>query len=336
MLRRSRFISALAVAACGLLAASCSAATPAQSSQVQSSQARDADSLSAGPDPEYTAVAFPRAASGWLLGQPASGAARAEIWHSVTAGRTWQPQWQGPGDPLALSATDPAHAWALIACPGPALESQGSSCTRTLIGTSDAGLHWRVIARLPAAVNDVRFFSGGLGVATSDRCLAVPSTTRCPGQLLVSRDGGAHWTPVLTAPGPVFATAAADGQLWAAEPSGSVISFLASTDGGRHWTQLRPALAPTGLLDVLSPGTALGAQDVGDAGAILRSADGGHSWTKLADLPGVVTQLSFPSSADGIAATYQASAPAGASAWRLWRSRDGGRPDRPRAEPDHR
>lgn len=221
MLRRSRFIPALAVA------------TPAQSSQ-----ARDADSLPAGPAPEYTAVAFPRAASGWLLGQPASGAARAEIWHSVTAGRTWQPQWQGPGDPLALSATDPAHAWALIACPDSALESQGSSCTRTLIGTSNAGLHWRVIARLPAAVNDVRFSSGGLGVATSDRCLAVPSTARCPGQVLVSRDGGAHWTPVLTARGPVFATAAADGQLWAAEPSGSVISFLASTDGGRHWRAL--------------------------------------------------------------------------------------------------
>ena len=55
-------------------------------------------------------------------------------------------------------------------------------------------------------------------------------------------------------------------------------------DGGRHWTQLRPALAPTGLIDVLSPGTALGAQDTGDAGAILRSAD-------------------------GIAATYEASAP---------------------------
>ena len=32
-----------------------------------------------------------------------------------------------------------------------------------------------------------------------------------------------------------------------------------------------------------------------------------------------------PLKSDGIAATYQASAPAGTSPWRLWRSRDGGR-----------
>ena len=217
MLRRSRFIPALAVAACGLLAASCSAATPAPSSQART--------LSAGPALVYTAVAFPRAASGWLLSQPASGAARAEIWHSVTAGRTWQPQWQGPGDPLALSATDPAHAWALIACPGPGLESQGSSCTRTLIGTSDAGLHWRVIARLPAAVNDVRFFSGGLGVATSDRCLAAPSTTRCPGQLLVSLE-----SPETSGPA-----------------GRTVLVLNRTTDNGRGWRQARTTLvAPAG------------------------------------------------------------------------------------------
>ena len=101
--------------------------------------------------------------------------------------------------------------------------------------------------------------------------------------------------------------------------------LLARTgDGGLHWTELRPAPAPTGLLDVLGPATALGAQDAGDAGAILRSADGGHSWTELAHLPGVVTQLDFPVPADGIAATYQAGAPAGTPPWRLWRSRDGG------------
>jgi photosystem II stability/assembly factor-like uncharacterized protein len=488
MLRCSRQIPALAVAACSLLAAACSAPVgTVQAGAASPGQAPTTRTLTSGPTPQYTAVAFPRPATGWLLGQPGFGAARAEIWHSVNAGRTFQPQWQGRGSPLALSATDPAHAWALIACPGP-----GSSCRRTLMGTADAGLHWRVIARLPAAVNQVRFFSGRLGVATSDRCLTVPSTTRCPGQLLVSRDGGAHWTLVLAAPGPVFATAAAAGQLWAAEPAGSVISFLTSTDGGRHWqalgrvtspwplspdvrldlappapggppgspglawasvfdqlscamhgcatafllhsgdggqswnrvtladnsrdqcspgniafsaapdgstwaatgrngaacspplgllyrsgppggnsssprslpalppwqltqatsldavsgevayaiggqdlltrtgdgglhwTELRPAPAPTGLLDVLGPATALGAQDAGDAGAILRSADGGHTWTELAHLPGMVTQLDFPGPADGVAATYQAGAPAGTPPWELWRSRDGG------------
>src|SRR6267378_7524425 len=198
MLRRSRHIPALAVAACGLLAA----ASTAPAGAAAPGQAPTTRTLTAGPTPQYTAVAFPRPAAGWLLGRPGFGVARAEIWRSVTAGRTWQPQWQGAGDPLALSATDPAHAWALIACPGSALEPNGTSCRRTLIGTTDAGLHWRVIARLPAAVNQVQFFSGRLGVATSDRCLAAPSTTRCPGQLLVSRDGGARWTPVLAAPGP--------------------------------------------------------------------------------------------------------------------------------------
>jgi photosystem II stability/assembly factor-like uncharacterized protein len=82
--------------------------------------------------------------------------------------------------------------------------------------------------------------------------------------------------------------------------------LLARTgDGGLQWTELRPAPAPTGLLDVLGPTTALGAQDAGDAGAILRSADGGHTWTELAHLPGMVTQLDFPVATDGIAATYQ-------------------------------
>lgn len=32
--------------------------------------------------------------------------------------RDWQVQWEGAGSPLSISATDPAHAWALIACTG--------------------------------------------------------------------------------------------------------------------------------------------------------------------------------------------------------------------------
>jgi hypothetical protein len=64
MLRRSRFIPALAVAACGLLAASCSAAGPAQSSQAQSSQAQAARTLHS----KTTLAAAPGAAGAPLLG----------------------------------------------------------------------------------------------------------------------------------------------------------------------------------------------------------------------------------------------------------------------------
>ncbi len=73
----------------------------------------------------FTALAFPAPAVGWLLGAtgttpPGTGPARAEVWHTATAGATWQAQWEGPGVPLSISAPDPAHAWVLITCPASA------------------------------------------------------------------------------------------------------------------------------------------------------------------------------------------------------------------------
>jgi photosystem II stability/assembly factor-like uncharacterized protein len=93
-------------------------------------------------------------------------------------------------------------------------------------------------------------------------------------------------------------------------------------DGGQHWTQLLPSPAPSGQVVAVSATTALGDQDTGAAvnsGAILRTGDGGRSWQQVADLPGIVTQLDFPSAADGIAVTYL---PGQKPVWELWRSRD--------------
>jgi hypothetical protein len=93
---------------------------------------------------------------------------------------------------------------------------------------------------------------------------------------------------------------------------------LARTDdGGQQWIQLLPAAAPTGQLDAVSETTAFGAQDATDAGAVLRSGNGGRSWYVIAQLPGVITQLDFPSAADGVAVTFQS-----AGTWQLWLSRD--------------
>src|SRR5580658_3624740 len=153
MLRCSRFAPALAAAA--LVGALCSAPS--------AGAAQTAATISVGPAPTLTALAFPAPATGWLLGQAATGGL-AEIWHTGTAGATWRVQWAGAGSPLSISATDPAHAWALIACAG--LRGSKPSCGRELLATADGGRHWRVAATLPRPVNQVQFASDRLGVAT--------------------------------------------------------------------------------------------------------------------------------------------------------------------------
>jgi photosystem II stability/assembly factor-like uncharacterized protein len=326
MLRPSRYVPALASAACALLAAAiCSAPATAAStvsastvsastvsaSTAAASTATSAPTLSAAPAAAFTGIAFPVPAAGWLLGTPGSGPARTEIWHTATAGQSWQRQWQGAGNPLSITAAGQADAWALVACPG-----KKPSCGRELIATTDDGSRWHVIATLPAAVNQVQFYSPRLGIATSDSCLANLSLPRCPGEVLVSHDGGAHWTPVLAGAGPVFGTASASGQLWAAEtfpantagkePGGPEIKFVTSTNGGKSWHEVGslaglglltpelqvslaaapatssgvPGLAWTSVFDPLS--CAMHGCGVAD---LLRSGNGGRSWAmaNLAD-----------------------------------------------------
>jgi len=491
---------AMAVAAGVLLAVTaCSASAisspPTQSgTRARATSAPSASSMAPSPAqpgarvttaPTFTALAFPAPAVGWLLAatgaiSPGTGPARAEVWHTATAGATWQVQWEGSGAPLSISAPDPGHAWALITCPA---DTRKPSCGRELIGTADGGRNWRRVTTLPAAVNEIQFVSADLGIAIEDSCLADGSLTKCPGNVLVSHDGGTTWASVLSSANPVFATASPAGQLWAAQihpglglkggSQGPDVTFLASVnggsswqrlgqlvgigpltartqvtlaatsaglawatvfdmnscamhgcgvadlfqsvdggttwtqdslvnalqsggcgsdsmilsvapdrsawaatgrnggacstpfglvfrysragwqqlrpwqltgigalaavshdvayalsgqgvlartdDGGQQWTQLVPAAAPTGQLAAVSATTAFGAQDAVDAGAVLRSGDGGRSWDVIAQLPGVITQLDFPSAGDGVALTFQS-----AGTWQLWLSRDGG------------
>jgi len=266
MLRCSRFAPALAAAAligAFCLAPSASAAQVPGAGQTQAAAA----TISAGSAPTLTALAFPAPATGWLLGQAATGG-RAAIWRTGTAGATWQVQWEGAGSPLSISATDPAHAWALIACLG--LKGSKPSCGRELLATSDGGRHWRVAATLPQAVNQVQFVSARLGVVTSDSCLVDVGLSRCPGQILVSRDGGAHWTRVLGGAAPVFATASATGQLWAAQTSASGITFLTSKDGGRSWHRLGRVTN----LEPLTPAVKV---------SLTATASGGLTWASVFD-----------------------------------------------------
>jgi len=303
MLRCSRYAPALASAACAaLLAAACSApaaASPLSAATIGAATI-GAATISAPPTPTLTSLAFPAPATGWVLGQAATGA-QAEIWHTGTAGATWQVQWEGAGGPLSITATDPAHAWALIACSGSA--GGRPSCGRELLATADGGRHWRVVATLPQAVNQVQFASGGLGIAIADSCLADLDLSRCPGQVLLSQDGGARWTPVLSGPAPVFATADAAGQLWAAQTAPgtgqgpSRITFLTSTDDGHTWDRLSQlsslgSFSPEVDITLAATASGLAWASVFDplscamhgcaVAGLLQSADGGRSWSQVA------------------------------------------------------
>jgi len=261
MFRCSRYAPVLAVAAGAALAAAVFSAPSAAA-------AAHTPVISAPLTPTFTALAFPAPATGWVLGQAAAGPARTGIWHTDTAGATWQVQWEGPGSPLSISATDPAHAWALIACTAP--KGSKPSCGRELLATADGGRRWHVAATLPQAVNQIQFASGRLGVATSDSCLVNLGLSRCPGQVLLSRDGGAHWTRVLSGVAPVFATVSATGQLWAAQTAASHIDILTSTDGGRSWH-------PLGEL------TSLGPLSTAVKVTLAASVSGGLTWASVFD-----------------------------------------------------
>jgi photosystem II stability/assembly factor-like uncharacterized protein len=482
MWRSARF-PAMPVAAGILLAVTaCSAAVTSSPPASSVAQPPHQVRVPAAAAPAFTALAFPARAAGWLLGSvglpPGTGPSRAEVWHTATAGATWQVQWEGSGAPLSISAPDPEHAWALITCPA---NTGQPSCGRELIGTADGGRNWRRVTALPAAVNEIQFVSADLGIAI-EGCLADSSPAKCPGNVLISHDGGTTWASVLSSANPVFATASPAGQLWAAQihpgvglkggPQGPNVTFLTSVnggrswqrlgqlagigplstrtlvtlaataeglawatvfdmnscamhgcgvadlfrtgdggttwtqdflvnpltsgcasnsiilsvapdrsawaatgrnggacstpfglmfrnsgagwqqlqpwqlagigalaavshhvayalsdqgvlartdDGGQQWTQLLPAAVPTGQLAAVSATTAFGAPDAIDAGAVLRSGNGGRSWDVIAQLPGVITQLDFPSADDGVAVTFRSP-----STWQLWRSRDGG------------
>jgi photosystem II stability/assembly factor-like uncharacterized protein len=473
-------------AAAGILLAmtACSAAATSLTPAPSAAQSQHRTGAGVTTAPTFTALAFPTGAAGWLLGAaglPAgTGPSRAEVWHTATAGATWQVQWEGSGAPLSISAPDPGHAWALLACPA---SMRKRSCGRELIGTADGGRNWRRVTTLPAAVNEIQFVSADLGIAIEDSCLADASLTTCPGNVLISHDGGTTWASALSSANPVFATASPSGQLWAAQihpglglnggSQGPDVTFLTSVnggrswqrlgqlagigplttraqvtlavtaeglawatvfdmnscamhgcgvadlfqsadggttwtqdslvdvlqsggcgsdsmilsvapdrsawaatgrnggacstpfglmfrysgaewqqlqpwqlagvgalaavshdvayalsdqgvlartdDGGQQWTQLLPVAVPTGQLAAVSATTAFGAQDAVDAGAVLRSGNSGRSWDVIAQLPGVITQLDFPSAGDGVAVTFQS-----AGTWQLWLSRDGG------------
>jgi hypothetical protein len=248
-----------ATAGCAVTTAPAGTAAPATARTITATPvaaaaaSRAAASFAAPVD--VTAVAFPGSATlsgsaalsgsatllgsgtdGWALGTAGATATEAgttTIWHTSTAGASWQVQWRGSGTPMELTASDPSHAWALLGC-------GSGNCDRRLLATTDGGAHWRQIATLPDAAGTVTFGNPYVGVATAmNACSYDLNAEQCPTKVLVSKDGGAHWTTVLSSHGMAWATEASTGKVWVAlnlAGKASRIEFLTGLSQG--WWKL--------------------------------------------------------------------------------------------------
>jgi photosystem II stability/assembly factor-like uncharacterized protein len=205
-----------------------------------------------GPSLSLSGMAFVSAADGWVLGSPSppySQLSGTEVLATRDAGGSWSCQWRGSLMPDQIDAVDPDHAWVL--------GGEGSGCGdflpvhhcgSVLLGTTD-GVRWARFYRTGEDVEQVAFLDATVGLAAArERSCQEPDglpPAHCPGQVLLTGDGGRQWHVALRTLDPIVAVAASRGTLWAVETRLGLASkfghqpgviVLVSRDSGRSWT----------------------------------------------------------------------------------------------------
>jgi photosystem II stability/assembly factor-like uncharacterized protein len=220
-----------------------------------------------GPNVPYPeAVTFIDAQHGWV-------SAVRTVWSTSDGGESWTAHWMGIGSGWSvtdMTFSDVLHGWAV----GIRETHQGS--WPLAIATSDGGLTWQK-QEIPTAENEgarlssVSFVDASHGWAVGDDTI------------LVTSDGGAHWSVQHTEPGATLGTVtftdASHGWVVAGRPVGNPIPYeliLSTSDGGVTWArQVLDGVLP--LSDV-SFADGLQGCGVGYNGTIITTGDGGATW----------------------------------------------------------
>jgi photosystem II stability/assembly factor-like uncharacterized protein len=214
-------------------------------------------------------VSFADTSHGWAVGSTLDSAGNGTIIATSDGGAHWSTQWTAPGlSPFAIASTDDAHAWTLA--------SDDSNQGSAIMGTSDGGWNWAVLARSDTKLYAISFSDSLHGWVGGNA-----------GSVLATSDGGKTWVhrdvPEAQAAEAVVGLSFVDQRHgWAITDRGPYHSIMATDDAGAHWVVRKS--------DQLNSGRPSGSSYVSvsfaDAqhgwvatpGFILATDDGGLTW----------------------------------------------------------
>ena len=273
-------------------------------------------------------------------GSPLSPGEGSHLYASANGARTWKIPAAGP--PTTNSSSTRNAVITSLAVNGGDSRTAYVGISRSVWRTTDAGRRWKRLQAAPTSVD--RLFADprqpGVVFASTPRPDDVLDTPR---QLVVTRDGGASWTPTgLALPGRVALTAMAfdparPGVLYAATrapsddpsmPPRVGDGVFVSADGGTTWTALNAGLGDTHIgalaLDPRHPTRLYAASE---SHGIYRSTDAGLSWQQVGRGPVSGERRVNALVVDPATSALYAANGVGAFGngdWGLWRSVDRG------------
>jgi photosystem II stability/assembly factor-like uncharacterized protein len=271
---------------------------------------------------------------------------KALVFGTADGGRSWRQSARIPEgyEPVALDFVSPSRGWLL--------DSLGAAMAQNpvrLYRSTDGGVHWSLVASSPRMAGDPATASGlplycgksGLAFASARTGWITGYCNSLADAILVTRDGGAHWT---SQPVPLPATLCemAGCEVPAPQSAGgttflevsdypAAAYLLVSRDAGRSWqVQSLPVRAgPYPRIRFFSAEDGI-AVSAGSQGTIDRvfyvSTNGGLSWTGVRQgrrFGGNWTDFDFVSSSIGYAWTAGAYSAGGAPP--MYRTSDSGR-----------
>ncbi len=216
------------------------------------------------------AMSFPTTVNGWIavaFNAPGQPRTTQSILSTTTGGSTWRQSWSGAAIPFFSTSQGSDYGWVLAGSSptcGDARSSAAECPSSSLLATSDAGASWQQLPAPPVRLSQVAFATPDVGLAASSpSCAANASLTAapCPGEVLLTTDGGSQWQVVLRTAGLVAAVAARGSDLWAITgvtglASKTAVSLspkllvMRSLDQGASWSRV----ATLGPLFQVGPG----------------------------------------------------------------------------------